>query len=300
VCWRVRSNTVGFSARPLGRQDSGHFPAFWLAGVGQPRRLFLELDDHGRSRDQEPYRTQSGLIVKNQWTNCARRRSACGNRNPVLLLLSLFEADFDGLKVGFMTRMATMSMCWRARWMPAAQRQPHDFHFHPLSGQSSQRQRRWPHRLRRARRLQPSGPGLDFVAPSSGGWNDIISTDMTSTNGYTAGDYVLDCCSGTSAACPWRPASPRWCSPRSHIERVRSSNAPAAVLRQNWRADLRRQRAEQFLRLRPPECAAGCRCCKGGDEPSSDNLRHRLCPHELSRNESFRTARRGGDRKPDR
>ena len=46
-----------------------------------------------------------------------------------------------------------------------------------------------------------SGAELDFLAPSSGGWNDILTTDRTGTNGYAKGDYAYDF-GGTSAACP--------------------------------------------------------------------------------------------------
>src|SRR4029077_125516 len=45
------------------------------------------------------------------------------------------------------------------------------------------------------------GPGLEFLAPSSGGWNDVVSTDLTGADGYAAGDFVHDF-GGTSAACP--------------------------------------------------------------------------------------------------
>ena len=46
------------------------------------------------------------------------------------------------------------------------------------------------------------GPELDFVAPSSGGWHGIVTTDRTGTNGYnTKSDYFNDF-GGTSAASP--------------------------------------------------------------------------------------------------
>jgi subtilisin family serine protease len=45
------------------------------------------------------------------------------------------------------------------------------------------------------------GPGLDFLAPSSGGWNDIVTTDRTGTSGYANGDYAYDF-GGTSASAP--------------------------------------------------------------------------------------------------
>ncbi len=44
------------------------------------------------------------------------------------------------------------------------------------------------------------GPGLDFLAPSSGGWNDVLTSDRTGAAGYTDGDYTWDF-GGTSAAC---------------------------------------------------------------------------------------------------
>ena len=51
------------------------------------------------------------------------------------------------------------------------------------------------------------GTGLDFLAPSSGGWSDIVTTDRTGTNGYAYEDYqptlsyAFDF-GGTSAAAP--------------------------------------------------------------------------------------------------
>jgi subtilisin family serine protease len=45
------------------------------------------------------------------------------------------------------------------------------------------------------------GPGLDLVAPSSGGWSEIVTTDRTGTNGYSDADFIVDF-GGTSAACP--------------------------------------------------------------------------------------------------
>ena len=45
------------------------------------------------------------------------------------------------------------------------------------------------------------GAGLEFLAPSSGGWNDVITTDLTGADGYASGDYVHDF-GGTSASCP--------------------------------------------------------------------------------------------------
>jgi subtilisin family serine protease len=46
------------------------------------------------------------------------------------------------------------------------------------------------------------GVGLDFLAPSSGGFGDVATTDRTGSDGYDAGgDYCLDF-SGTSAATP--------------------------------------------------------------------------------------------------
>jgi subtilisin family serine protease len=45
------------------------------------------------------------------------------------------------------------------------------------------------------------GNGLDFLAPSSGGWNDLVTTDRTGSDGLTDGDFVLDF-GGTSSSCP--------------------------------------------------------------------------------------------------
>src|SRR5712692_2690192 len=45
------------------------------------------------------------------------------------------------------------------------------------------------------------GPGLALVAPSSGGWSEIVTTDRTGTNGYSDEDFIVDF-GGTSAACP--------------------------------------------------------------------------------------------------
>lgn len=46
------------------------------------------------------------------------------------------------------------------------------------------------------------GTALDLLAPSSGGWNDTVSTDRVGTNGYNdAGDYCYDF-GGTSSATP--------------------------------------------------------------------------------------------------
>lgn len=45
------------------------------------------------------------------------------------------------------------------------------------------------------------GSGLELVAPSSGGWSDIPTTDRTGADGYAAGDYALNF-GGTSAASP--------------------------------------------------------------------------------------------------
>jgi hypothetical protein len=51
------------------------------------------------------------------------------------------------------------------------------------------------------------GAGLDFLAPSSGGWSDIITTDRLGTNGYAYEDYQPTLSytfhfGGTSAATP--------------------------------------------------------------------------------------------------
>jgi hypothetical protein len=45
------------------------------------------------------------------------------------------------------------------------------------------------------------GPDLDFLAPSSGGWDDITTTDLMGVGGYVNGDYTPGF-GGTSAACP--------------------------------------------------------------------------------------------------
>jgi subtilisin family serine protease len=45
------------------------------------------------------------------------------------------------------------------------------------------------------------GPGLDLVAPSSGGWSEIVTTDRTGADGYGDADFIVDF-GGTSAACP--------------------------------------------------------------------------------------------------
>jgi subtilisin family serine protease len=45
------------------------------------------------------------------------------------------------------------------------------------------------------------GPGLDLVAPSSGGWSEIVTTDRTGADGYDVADFIVDF-GGTSAACP--------------------------------------------------------------------------------------------------
>jgi len=45
------------------------------------------------------------------------------------------------------------------------------------------------------------GTGLQFVAPSNGGWNDIATLDPTGSVGWTATDYKMSF-GGTSSACP--------------------------------------------------------------------------------------------------
>lgn len=45
------------------------------------------------------------------------------------------------------------------------------------------------------------GPGLELVVPSSGGWNDVVTTDRTGADGYSTGDYFPGF-GGTSAAAP--------------------------------------------------------------------------------------------------
>jgi len=46
------------------------------------------------------------------------------------------------------------------------------------------------------------GSALAFVAPSSGGWHDIVTTDRTGSDGYSDTDYAVD------SAGPRRPR--RW------------------------------------------------------------------------------------------
>lgn len=45
------------------------------------------------------------------------------------------------------------------------------------------------------------GPELDFVAPTNGGWNDIVTLDPTGAVGWTPSDVKFNF-GGTSAACP--------------------------------------------------------------------------------------------------
>lgn len=45
------------------------------------------------------------------------------------------------------------------------------------------------------------GPELDFLAPSNGGWNSVVTTDRRGSVGYSSGDYTMDF-SGTSSATP--------------------------------------------------------------------------------------------------
>lgn len=45
------------------------------------------------------------------------------------------------------------------------------------------------------------GTGIDFVASSNGGWNDIVTLDPTGTDGWTNTDYKKNF-GGTSSACP--------------------------------------------------------------------------------------------------
>lgn len=45
------------------------------------------------------------------------------------------------------------------------------------------------------------GAGLELVAPSSGGWSDVVTTDLNGADGYASGDYAFDF-GGTSASCP--------------------------------------------------------------------------------------------------
>lgn len=45
------------------------------------------------------------------------------------------------------------------------------------------------------------GTGLDFLAPSNGGWNDIVTLDPRGTVGWNSTDYKMNF-GGTSSACP--------------------------------------------------------------------------------------------------
>ena len=63
----------------------------------------------------------------------------------------------------------------------------------------------WDYRADYSRFEIPEAPvdavGLDFVAPSSGGYGGIVTTDRTGTDGGDDGDYIAEF-SGTSAASP--------------------------------------------------------------------------------------------------
>jgi len=192
----LASRSVRWAAR-----IRGHFPpSGWQLSASPRGSSWNSTTNRAAHRDPRTVSHSPSYRQEPMDRNCAAGASLAGNRNPSFSCYLSSEADFHGLKVWVYDPDGNYVDVLAGPWMPRCSAAPHDF-LPSTIGQSSRRQRRWRlHRLRRARRLSQSGPGLDFVAPSSGRLDDIISTDMTSRTGYIAGDYVLDF-GGTSAAC---------------------------------------------------------------------------------------------------
>ncbi len=191
---------------PAGRQDfEGAFPpAGWQLVTSAGAAVWTATTNRALTGTKGSISAQSGPIQDKQWTEM---------RTPVLTLsgsetlsFSCYlssETDFDGLRIwvydandnyvtvfegplsvpllsGNLTLSSSISYPARHSQVMAV-------------GASTDADVRADY--------SQSGTGLGFLAPSSGGWNDVITTDRTGADGYATGDYAFNF-GGASAACP--------------------------------------------------------------------------------------------------
>ncbi len=188
-----------------GRQDfEGIFPpSGWRLTTSRGAASWVAATNGALTGTRGKVSAQSGPITNNQWTEL---------RTPVLrltgseiLTFSCYlstEADFDGLKVWIYEDDDYVTVLEGPFGSPLVSGNPPlgDSIHYPANQAGSIAVGASTDCDVRADYSQ-TGLGLEFLAPSSGGWNDIITTDRTGTNGYTTGDYRFDF-GGTSAACP--------------------------------------------------------------------------------------------------
>jgi len=197
---------VNSALGPNGRQDfEGAFPpAGWERSSSLFSPLWFASTSGALSGSGGSTSAQSGTLSNGNWTEL--RTPAVAVAADTILSFSCYvssETDYDGLKVwaydadgDYVNVFAGESDAPYLSGNPTLAPSIRYPASHPAViavGASTDADRRADY--------SAYGPGLELLAPSSGGWNDIVATDLTGTDGYGPGDYVSEF-GGTSAACP--------------------------------------------------------------------------------------------------
>ena len=191
---------------PDGRQDfEGTFPPLgWELSAIAGAALWTASTNGALTGTRGSVSAQSGLILDNEWTEL--RTPFLTLTGSEILSFSCYissEATFDGLKIWiYDTNDNYVSVFEGPQQSPFISGNANIATgisypaSHPAViavGASTDSDVRSDY--------SQTGPELDLLAPSSGGWSDILTTDRTGADGYSDGDYVADF-GGTSAACP--------------------------------------------------------------------------------------------------
>ncbi|MEY2409547.1 MAG: large repetitive protein [Verrucomicrobiota bacterium] len=191
---------------PAGRQDfEGAFPpAGWQLSSSLSSPFWFATSSGALTGAGGSTSAQSGALGNGNWTEMRTPAvTLTGNEFLTFSCYVASESDYDGLKVwvydGAGNYVSVFSGEQDAPMFSGNAGISSGLHYpasHPAVfavGASTDADRRADY--------SAYGTGLEFLAPSSGGWNDVVTTDLSGADGYSAGDYVQDF-GGTSAACP--------------------------------------------------------------------------------------------------
>ncbi len=189
-----------------GRQDfEGEFPPpGWLlqSSFASPLWLAATVGAHTGAGGQSS--AQSGALANGNWTELRTPRvTLSGNEFLSFHCYVSSEAEYDGLKIWVYDIDGNyLNVFAGSRDEPFISGSPGTSPALPYPashpavmavGASTDTDRRADY--------SAYGVGLELLAPSSGGWNDVVSTDLNGSDGYASGDYTFDF-GGTSASCP--------------------------------------------------------------------------------------------------
>ena len=189
-----------------GRQDfEGEFPpAGWRlqSSLGSPLWIAATVGAHTGAGGQTS--AQSGALANGNWTELRTPRvTLTGNEFLTFHCYVSSEAEYDGLKIWVYDINGNYLNVFAGsqeepfisgdQGISSALQYPASHPAVIAVGASTDSDRRADY--------SAYGPGLELLAPSSGGWNDVVTTDLNGSDGYASGDYTFDF-GGTSASCP--------------------------------------------------------------------------------------------------